>query len=496
MATTKNIMASNDDEDASDAVEAADPPDAANVDDARDAADAADDGDACSANTDPYRFLGPNSPGPGGKRKSRKCVHELFRKGAAMRLKPGHEGLELGFTHQCTCPLDTAGEVHTDEVGTEVPFCGVLLRCGYDKNRDRWISTKASDHMRVRHPDSVQGSNGVKRSKVIKEKKKGDMFKAGMNAAGKSDVTTNGAALPRNSVANHFQLSPQVQDLTSSARFYVYGQQRISKSTLDDSYFQAALRGSNINRSMLSRHQLENYVRAEFALFVVFLKHLVKKKLIQTMGNAFAQGLHDGVTLGNHKGYESLGLDVVGTDWERNLPICVGFAPKPMRKNGSFDGSDAAVGLFFDNILQERTGYSLKEIMCGMTSDRAAGGVARKLGLEDRACLMHDVDKLGQSCSGGLLRRDMSKPIGPDGHRPYANPFPDGVALMRKARRMGLHYSTGSRFSLLMTLRSTSHLATNPLRHGSRYVVCLNVYYFVHYDMLLTKSTFCRFCRA
>ena len=214
------------------------------------------------------------------------------------------------------------------------------------------------------------------------------------------------------------------------------------------------------------------------------------------MGNAFAQGLHDGVTLGNHKGYESLGLDVVDTDWERNLPICVGFAPKPMRKNGSFDGSDAAVGLLFDNILQERTGYSLKEIMCGMTSDRAAGGVARKLGLEDRACLMHDVDKLGQSCSGGLLRRDMTKPIGPDGHRPYANPFPEGVALMRKARRMGLHYSTGSRFSLLMTLRSTSHLATNPLRHGSRYVVCLNVYYFVHYDMLLTKSTFCRFRRA
>ena len=164
--------------------------------------------------------------------------------------------------------------------------------------------------------------------------------------------------------------------------------------------------------------------------------------------------------------------------------------------NGSFDGSDAAVGLFFDNILQERTGYSLKEIMCGMTSDRAAGGVARKLGLEDRACLMHDVNKLGPSCSGGLLRRDMSKPIGPDGHRPYANPFPEGVALMRKARRMGLHYSTGSRFSLLMTLRSTSHLATNPLRHGSRYVVCLNVYYFVHYDMLLTKSTFCRFHRA
>ena len=47
------------------------------------------------------------------------------------------------------------------------------------------------------------------------------------------------------------------------------------------------------------------------------------------MGNPFAQGLHDGVTLGNHKGYESFGIDVMDPDWDRNLPICVGFARKP-----------------------------------------------------------------------------------------------------------------------------------------------------------------------
>ena len=429
-----------------------------------DAPAAGEDEDAAvvNANVDHYKFLGPNTPPPGN-RKIRKCGNSLFGKGTAMRLKFGHPGLQEGFTHQCTCPLKPS---ELTENG--LPFCGMLLSCGYNKINRRWVSTKSCSHMKRYHPESEEGMKSAKRIKLLETTKEDNMFQAGMNAAAASRPS------PPNrhqaSIAPHYQLSPDVVDLTASARFYVYGRQRISKATFDDSYFKDAMMGSNKNRSMLSKDQLEQYVRAEFSLFIVFLKFIVKKKLAQTMGNAFAQGLHDGVTLGNHKGYESLGIDVVDTDWERNLPICVGFREKPQRADGTFDGTDKAVAALFEDTLQTRAGYSLKTIMAGMRSDRAATGVARQLGLEVEGCLMHDVDKLGQSLVGSLLRRDMTKPIGRNGHRPYANPFPEGIMLMKKAKSMGHYYSFGSRFSALMKLRETAKLETKS--SATRIKVC------------------------
>ena len=53
---------------------------------------------------DPYHLLGPNTP-PRGGRKTRKCSHELFVKGCAMRLLDGHPARSQCYTHQCTYPL-------------------------------------------------------------------------------------------------------------------------------------------------------------------------------------------------------------------------------------------------------------------------------------------------------------------------------------------------------------------------------------------------------
>ena len=92
--------------------------------------------------------------------------------------------------------------------------------------------------------------------------------------------------------------------------------------------------------------------------------------------------------------------------------------------------------------------------------------VARKVDLEDEACRMHDADKLGRSAVGKLLQRDMSKPVGENGHRPYVNPFPEGVNLMNKARSMGSHYSTGTRHSAPMALREKMDLNRHHLKRG------------------------------
>ena len=49
------------------------------------------------------------------------------------------------------------------------------------------------------------------------------------------------------------------------------------------------------------------------------------------------------------------------------------------------------------------------------------------------------------SAVGKLVRRDMTKKIGANGHRPCANPFLEGDELhTKKSRRMGTHYSTDS----------------------------------------------------
>ena len=243
------------------------------------------------------------------------------------------------------------------------------------------------------------------------------MFEAG-RATGLPNIKNEPGVSPKKPgskqsfVKDHYQLAPAIQDLTSAAHFYVYGKQRISKSTFDDVYFREAMQGSNKSRPLLTSRMLETYVRAEFAIFVIFVKFLVTKKLIQLLCNPFAHALHDGVTLGDHKGYESLGLDVVDDDWDRNLPICVGFRQKSMRPDGSYDGTDHAVGALFDECLTERTGHSLKTIVETMMSNRAATGVARKLGFDGEGCRMHDADKLPQSGVGTLVRADMTQPVG------------------------------------------------------------------------------------
>ena len=81
-------------------------------------------------------------------------------------------------------------------------------------------------------------------------------------------------------------------------------------------------------------------------MFVMFLKFVADQKMVLSLGNPFAQGLHDGITLCNHKGYESLGIDVIATGWDRNLPICVGLVQKPKRAGGSFDGTDSTAASF------------------------------------------------------------------------------------------------------------------------------------------------------
>ena len=227
-------------------------------------ADPADD-------TDEYHLLGPNTPLPPGK-SARKCTSSVFKRGYAMRLLPGHFARENGYTHKCTYPLDP------EEVKPGYTICGKLIKCGYNSILKRWVSTRFTKHAVDCHPASGIGVSTAKRQKTSSNIKEEQMFQAGLStpepnprADAKWSPKADANSEKYRSVGEHFKLPSKVEDLTSAARYYVYGRQRISKQTFDDPFFQAALQGSNKSRPLLTREMLEKYVKAEFALFEVFI---------------------------------------------------------------------------------------------------------------------------------------------------------------------------------------------------------------------------------
>ena len=84
----------------------------------------------------------------------------------------------------------------------------------------------------------------------------------------------------------------------------------------------------NPDCKILTRYQLKTYVCAEFEIFVIFLKFVLEWKLKESKGNPFVQGLHDGVTLDHHQGYESLALTFIFSELKYNGTQCIGFKSK------------------------------------------------------------------------------------------------------------------------------------------------------------------------
>ena len=55
---------------------------------------------------------------------------------------------------------------------------------------------------------------------------------------------------------------------------------------------------------VLTVFKLKQYIEAEYSVFLLLLRLIVKKKMLQSHGFPFAQSIHNGVTLGNHKKYQ------------------------------------------------------------------------------------------------------------------------------------------------------------------------------------------------
>lgn len=143
----------------------------------------------------------------------------------------------------------------------------------------------------------------------------------------------------------------------------------------------------------LTQTQLKEWVRAEFAIFLIFLKYAVGTKMEEALGNPFAQAIHDGGTLTNHVKYQACGLQFISERGDKNLVVCIGLVK-------SVHNKDLDIATLFKAVCLERTGFEFNALCMAVIQDRAAKGVSHALSLEEEVCEMHDTDKIGQSATG------------------------------------------------------------------------------------------------
>ena len=333
-------------------------------------------------------------------------------------------------THVCLVMLARGPD---DPPNAPPRYCNCMLKLHKSKPNatgvQTWLTTRGVDHLRECHPvESAIGKKYADEKKKIEDAMVNQQLGYGMPA---SDGQSKVGAL--------FVLTKQERSLSAQAQWFVYSSMQISKSEFDSIWFKEMLRevGDGERTAILTKEKLSQYVRAEFAIFILFLKLITQMKYGIARGNAYAQGLHDGGTLVSKRKYQALALQFVAPEWRQNLVVTVGL-------KRSLHNKDADVATIWKDTLLERTGFECNEIIARMRSDRAARGVAAALDMEEvEVCEMHDTDKLGRAATGALVRTKNKVPV---------NPFQAGVDLVLRAHKMGTHFGYSNRQNELETV--------------------------------------------
>ena len=330
-----------------------------------------------------------------------------------------------------------------------------------------WQTTMALRHVEACHPDHKLAEAKVE----YKEKAQAALFHQQLNHKPVSADAPPGKL-------SAYTLTPAQSALSAQACWYVYASLQVSKRSFEDPFFVDMMKAQvkagklatthrQVHAPILKARHLKAFVRAEFEVFLLFFKHLLREKWDQVMGNPFAQILHDGGTLDNHKKYQALGLQFIDPLWRENFVVCFGLT-----QLSSSTTDDVASTI--KSVLLARSGFQCDDLVGAGISDRAARSVQRILDLEEEVCGMHDGDKLGQSATGGLVRTKNKKAV---------NPFPAGVEVMSNARKMATHFSYGTRYDMLwqlgdaLDLERTPHVRMKVDLNGTRVAAQHNLLY-------------------
>jgi hypothetical protein len=94
------------------------------------------------------------------------------------------------------------------------------------------------------------------------------------------------------------------------------------------------------NTPILGEYGLKAWIKAEYEVFLKFVRHIVNKCLEYSGGNAFAQGQSDGVSFADHNKYLSIGFQCIAPGGlSRNLAVCLGLIRAVKGEDGSGGGT-------------------------------------------------------------------------------------------------------------------------------------------------------------
>jgi hypothetical protein len=161
--------------------------------------------------------------------------------------------------------------------------------------------------------------------------------------------------------------------LASQARFYIYGQQSVSKRTFEDPAFIEMLVSSYVagggeakNAPKLTVKALKLYMVEEFEIFKGYMKMIINDMLAFTEGNPFAQCLNAACTLAYYHNCMAIGMEFVDCIHFKSHAVCLGMVPLA-------DDTDNVDAKTIETVMTEVTGFTYNQIM---TSGSIGGSLA------------------------------------------------------------------------------------------------------------------------
>jgi len=189
--------------------------------------------------------------------------------------------------------------------------------------------------------------------------------------------------------------------------------------------------------SGLNRFDMFVYNRSnpEVMTLTMFVMHFID----MTQGKRVK--MHDAATLQNHHKCLVVGANFMEPKYHQVLSICVGMGRIK-------DGTGSCLQNRIDDPIRRPFGRNTLEISHSLMQDRTALDVVKMYDQDVEAYSMHDVDKIGTSGIGDLVRSKNKKPI---------NPFPEDQKLVSKMHNIAKYFSYGERWEKLVEVWINIH---------------------------------------
>ena len=216
------------------------------------------------------------------------------------------------------------------------------------------VITSLRRHFRMKHPQEL-------RQLVVEEKKSSKQIKVGNLFARQAERAAQASSKERITACRK-----------AICQFYTYCPQNISKATIRSAAFRNMISFARLvpaatleGKLFLSDTTLARSVADDFDAFRRTMHQFANGCLARSHGNAFAQGIHDCVTLKSGQKFLAVGLSCVDPWMSNNYTIALGFVPAE-------SGTGQAIADMIDEVCFDVTGQHYTAVAHSTMSDYAA----------------------------------------------------------------------------------------------------------------------------